>query len=65
MNSGKERQRVRLIATCKPETSVKPGDIGTIWHVVPSNGTIRVKWDCGAKLDLNPEQDKWEVIGSW
>jgi hypothetical protein len=64
MNDGKEGQRVRLIAMCRANTNVKPGEVGTIWHVVASNGTRRVKWDCGVKLDLNPEQDKWEVIES-
>ena len=63
--SGKEGQRVRLISTGKPNASVKPGDTGTIWHVVPSNGMRRVKWDRDARLDLNPGEDEWEVIGSW
>ena len=63
MNNGKGKlgERVRLIATPKPDTGVKPVDTGTVWHIVPSNGVRRVKWDCGAKLDLNPEQDQWEV----
>jgi hypothetical protein len=62
--NGKEGQRVRLIATCNPNTKVKPGYTGTIWHVVPSNGTLRVKWDCNAKLDLNPGEDEWEILES-
>ncbi len=64
MNNGKCKVggRVRLVATPKQDAGVKPGDAGTVWHVVPSNGVLRVKWDCGAKLDLNPEQDNWEVL---
>ena len=59
---GKVGERVRLVATPKQDTGVKPGDAGTVWHIVPSNGVRRVKWDCGAKLDLNPEHDNWEVM---
>jgi hypothetical protein len=58
---GKVGDRVRLITTAKGN-GVKPGDTGTIWHIVPSNGVRRVKWDCGAKLDLNPECDTWGII---
>jgi hypothetical protein len=62
MNDGKVRQRVRLISTSEPNAGVQPGDTGIIWHIVPSNGVLRVKWDNGARSDLNPEKDKWEVI---
>lgn len=62
MNEGKVGQRVRLIATSKQDSGVKCGDTGTIWHIVASNGTRRVKWDDGARLDLNPEEDRWEVL---
>ena len=58
----KAGQRVKLISTSKTDTNVKCGDIGTIWHVVPSNGVIRVKWDSGDRLDLYPDDDKWEII---
>ena len=56
-------QRVRLITTTK-DNGVRPGDTGTVWHIVPSNGVVRVKWDCGAKMDLSPEHDQWEVLES-
>jgi hypothetical protein len=62
MNEGKVGQRVRLISTSKPDAGVKCGDTGTIWHIVASNGTKRVRWDNGARLDLHPEEDKWEVL---
>jgi hypothetical protein len=62
MSGGKVTQRVRLISTSKPEVGVKPGDTGVIWRVVPSNGVLRVKWDSGARLDLDPDEDEWEVI---
>jgi len=61
-NDGMIGQRVKLISTSKTWVSVKPGDIGTVWHIVPSNGALRVKWDDGARLDLSPEGDKWEVL---
>jgi hypothetical protein len=60
--NGEVGQRVRLISTGRPNTGVKGGDTGTIWHIVASNGVRRVRWDNGARLDLNPEQDKWEVV---
>jgi len=62
MNGGKVGQRVRLISTSKSDAGVKCGDTGTIWHIVTSNGVIRVRWDNDARLDLNPEQDKWELL---
>lgn len=62
MNEGKVGQRVRLISTSKPDAGVKRGDTGTIWHIIASNGTKRVRWDNGARLDLHPEEDKWEVL---
>jgi hypothetical protein len=62
MNEGKVGQRVRLISTSRPDAGVKCGDTGTIWHTVASNGTKRVRWDNGARLDLHPGEDKWEVL---
>ena len=62
MNKGKVGQRVRLISAARPDTGVKCGDTGTIWHIVASNGTTRVRWDNRARLDLNPEEDKWEIL---
>ncbi|MBN1862023.1 MAG: DUF4314 domain-containing protein [Dehalococcoidales bacterium] len=62
MNGNKVGNRVRLISTCRPEAGVKCGDTGTIWHIVASNGVVRVKWDNGARLDLHPEKDKWEAL---
>jgi hypothetical protein len=63
-NGNKVGKRVRLIATCQPDSDVKCGDTGTIWHIVSSNGVVRVKWDNGARLDLRPEKDEWEVLKS-
>jgi hypothetical protein len=54
-------KRVRLISSSRPETSVTPGDIGTIWRVTQF-GKIRVKWDDGSGGDLDPEKDEWEVL---
>jgi hypothetical protein len=62
MSGGKVKQRVRLISTSKPEAGVRPGDTGVIWRVVPSNGVLRVRWDSGVRLDLDPGEDEWEVI---
>jgi hypothetical protein len=62
MKNGEVGQRVRLISTCRPDVGVKCGDTGTIWHIVASNGIRRIRWDNGARLDLNPEKDKWEVL---
>jgi len=62
MNYGKVGQRVRLISTSRPDAGVKCGDTGIIWHVITCNGIRRVRWDSGARLDLHPEQDKWEVL---
>lgn len=64
VNGGKVGNRVRLISTLREDGGVKCGDTGTIWHVVASNGVIRVNWDSGARLDLHPEKDKWEVLES-
>ena len=62
LNGSKVGQRVKLISTTRTWANVKPGAIGTIWHIVPSNGFLRVKWGDGAKFDLNPREDKWEVL---
>ena len=55
-------KRVKLLFTDQ-HSDVKSGDTGTIWHIVPSNGVLRVKWDDGGRLDLYPDEDKWEIIG--
>jgi hypothetical protein len=62
MNDGKVGQRVRLISTSRPDSGVACGETGTIWHVVVHDGARRVRWDNGARLDLHPEKDKWEVL---
>jgi len=61
-NGSKVGQRVRLISTARSDAGAKCGDTGTIWHIVASNGVIRVNWDNGARLDLHPEKDKWEAL---
>jgi hypothetical protein len=62
VNGSKVGKRVRLISTARSDAGVKCGDTGTIWHVVASNGAIRVNWDNGARSDLHPGKDKWEAL---
>ena len=55
-------KRVRLISSSRSDTSIKPGDTGTIWHVITQTGIRRVKWDNGNRGDLDPTKDEWDVL---
>jgi hypothetical protein len=55
--------RIKLVKVSQPDTPVSSGDTGTVWRVTPI-GTVRVKWDSGARFDLNPGKDEWEVISN-
>jgi len=53
--------RLRLITSSRLDIPIKPGDTGVIWRVTQF-GTVRVKWDSGINIDLDPETDHWEVL---
>jgi len=55
-------KRIRLISSSRSDTSMKPGDTGTIWHVITQTGIRRVKWDNGNRGDLDPTKDEWDVL---
>ena len=53
--------RVELVSTTDPYTSLKPGDQGTVFSI-DALGTVHIKWDNGSNLGLVPGVDKWRVI---
>ena len=53
-------RRVKLVSSSRPNIPVKPEDTGVIWRVTQI-GTVRVLWDNGCRLDLDPKTDQWEV----
>lgn len=53
--------RVELVSTTDPYTSLKPGDQGTVFSI-DSLGTVHIKWDNGSNLGLVPGVDEWRVI---
>jgi hypothetical protein len=53
--------RVKFIRSSRENIPLSNGDLGTVWRVTPI-GTVRVKWDNGARFDLDPSKDEWEVI---
>ena len=55
--------RVRFIRSLRENIQLSGGNEGTVWRVTPI-GTVRVRWDNGAKFDLDPSKDEWEVISN-
>ncbi|WP_311777185.1 DUF4314 domain-containing protein [Trueperella abortisuis] len=54
-------QRVRLIATSDPYTTLRPGTLGTV-AFVDDLRTVHVDWDTGSNLGLIPGEDSWETL---
>ena len=55
--------RIRLIHMNDPfNTSVGPGDMGTVTSVRDYIGIINMRWDNGSCLGLAPDVDKFEII---
>ncbi len=54
-------QRVRLIATSDPYTTLRPGVLGIV-AFVDDLGTVHVDWDTGSNLGLIPGEDSWETL---
>lgn len=54
-------KRIRLISTDDPYTELRPGDEGTIDYVDDID-TVFVKWDCGSRLGLVRNHDRYEII---
>lgn len=53
----KTGDRVELVSTSDPHTSLVPGDRGTVsW--VDALGTIQVEWDTGSDLGMIPGEDR-------
>jgi len=53
--------RVRLVRTGDPYTTLICGDLGTVRRI-DSLGTIHVDWDSGSKLGLVPGEDSWVIL---
>ncbi|MEW6937117.1 DUF4314 domain-containing protein [Trueperella pyogenes] len=54
-------QRVRLIATSDPHTTLRPGAAGTV-AFVDDLGTVHADGDTGSNLGLIPGEDSWETL---
>jgi hypothetical protein len=52
--------RVELVSTDDPCTSLRPGARGTV-TLVDSLGTVHVTWDDGSTLGLVPGRDRFKV----
>jgi hypothetical protein len=55
--------RIKLLRSSRENIQVSEGDTGVVWRVTPI-GMVRVKWDSGARHDLDPRKDEWEVISN-
>ena len=55
--------RVKFIRSSRENVQLSDGDVGMVWRITPI-GTVRVKWDNGARFDLDPGKDAWEVISN-
>jgi hypothetical protein len=55
--------RVKFIKSSRTDIQLSGGDEGTVWRVTPI-GTVRVKWDKGARFDLQPGKDEWELVSN-
>ena len=53
--------RVRLVRTGDPYTTLICGDLGTVRRI-DSLGTVHVDWDSGSKLGLVPGEDSWVIL---
>ena len=53
--------RIRLIRTNDPYTSLLHGDLGTVRRI-DAAGTVHVDWDSGSKLGLVPGEDSWVIL---
>ncbi len=56
-----EGDRIELIATRDPHSTLKPGTQGTVKYI-DVLGTIHVQWDTGSRLGLVPDEDEWKLI---
>ena len=57
----KHGERVELVSTTDPWTSLQPGDRGTVSHV-DSSGTIHILWDNRTTLGMIPGEDVIQLI---
>ena len=55
------RRQVQILHLHNTNTSIKPGDIGTI-SIVDSNGNIFVEFSINITLQLTPTIDKWKLL---
>jgi hypothetical protein len=60
VSGSKVGDRVRLIRTSDPHTSLAPGPLGAV-TLIDSQGTVHVAWDDGSTLSLVPGEDEWVV----
>ena len=57
----KHGDRVELVSTTDPYTSLTPGDRGTVSHV-DAVGTIHILWDNRSTLGMVPGEDVIKLI---
>ena len=57
----KPGDRIELIYTSDPFTSLSPGAQGTVLFV-DDIGTIHVRWDNGSRLGLVPGEDQYRLL---
>lgn len=53
--------RIELIYTNDPFTSLSPGTQGTVLFI-DDIGTIHVRWDNGSRLGLIPGEDEYRLL---
>ena len=54
-------RRLRLVRCNDANTTLLPGDLGTVSHV-DDIGTVHVEWDNGSTLGLVPREDAWTIL---
>jgi uncharacterized protein DUF4314 len=48
--------RIALVYTSDPHTSLRPGTLGTVRRWKPGTGQLMVQWDDGSSLIMLPEE---------
>lgn len=57
----KEGDRIELVSTSDPYTSLQAGDQGTV-TMIDAWDTVHVRWDSGSSLGMVPGEDHFRRI---
>ncbi len=61
MTKTKEGDRIELVSTSDPYTSLQSGDRGTV-TMIDAWDTVHVRWDSGSTLGMVPGEDRYRIV---